>query len=262
MASRIVPGGRDSRRTCVRVRAAAAPALPVRSHRPHLAAPPPPARPTPPKAGGHAPEGAGEYVETSLHISRTGGTCDRALAELQHPGPPCPRPQPGALGRGDRLLLDQSVTRSWSSRLRRRQEDRRHQTPHCRGHPGLLVAVLVTAASVQDRAAVPRLLGRARYRCPRLGHLRAEQGYTGSVVQAVSRIVRFTIQIVGGIKLKGGFITQPRRWVIERTFAWMQRCRRLTRQYEQTPLAHEAMVVISQLALILRRLDRMTEPPP
>jgi putative transposase len=127
---------------------------------------------------------------------------------------------------------------------------------------GLLVAVLVTAAGVQDRAAVPRLLGRARYRCPRLGHLRAEQGYTGSVVQAVSRILRFTIQIVGGIKLKGGFITQPRRWVIERTFAWMQRCRRLTRQYEQTPLAHEAMVVISQLALMLRRLDRMTEPPP
>ena len=109
---------------------------------------------------------------------------------------------------------------------------------------------------------MPRLLGRARYRSPRLGHLRAEQGYTGSVVQAVSRILRFTIQIVGGIKLKGGFITQPRRWVIERTFAWMQRCPRLTCQYEQTPLAHEAMVVISRLALMLRRLDRMTEPPP
>jgi hypothetical protein len=73
-------------------------------------------------------------------------------------------------------------------------------------------------------------------------------------VQAVSRILRFTIQIVGGIKPKGGFIIQP--------FAWMYRCRRLTRQYEQTPLAHEAMVVISQLALMLRRLDRMTEPPP
>jgi transposase len=80
---------------------------------------------------------------------------------------------------------------------------------------GLLVAALVTAASVQDRAAVPRLLARARYRCPRLGHLWADQGYTGSVVQAVSRILRFTIQIVRGIKPKGGFITQPRRWVVE-----------------------------------------------
>jgi transposase len=95
---------------------------------------------------------------------------------------------------------------------------------------------------------------------PGLGHLWAEQGYTGSVVRAVSRILQFTIQIVGGIKVKGGFIIQPRRWVVERTFAWMHRCRRLTRQYEQTPLAHEAVVVISQLALMLRRLDRMTEP--
>ena len=58
---------------------------------------------------------------------------------------------------------------------------------------GLLVAVLVTAASVQDRAALPRLLGRAPSR----------------------------------------FITQPRRWVVERTFAWMHRCRRLTRQYSR-----------------------------
>jgi putative transposase len=88
-----------------------------------------------------------------------------------------------------------------------------------------------------------------------------DQGSTGSVVQAVSRILRFTLQIVGGIKPKGGFITQPRRWVVERTFAWMHRCRRLTRQYSR-PIGHEAMVVISQLALMLRRLDRMTEPPP
>jgi transposase len=55
---------------------------------------------------------------------------------------------------------------------------------------GLLVAVHVTAASVQDRAAAPRLLARARYRYPRLGHLWADQGSAGSVVQAVSRILR------------------------------------------------------------------------
>jgi hypothetical protein len=147
------------------------------------------------------------------------GTWERALAELQHPGPPCPRPQPGALGRGDRLLLDQSVTRSWSSRLRRRQEDRRHQTPHRRGHPGPAGG---RAGHRGQRAGSGGAAPAARpspLPLPLLGHLRAEQGSTGSVMQAVSRIPRFTIQIVGGIKLKGGFITQPRRWVIERTFA-------------------------------------------
>jgi putative transposase len=87
------------------------------------------------------------------------GTWDRALAELHHPGPPCPRPQPRALGRGDRLLLDQSVTRSWS-----RGFDGAKKIDGIKRHVvvdtlGLLVAVLVTAASVQDRAAVPRLLG-------------------------------------------------------------------------------------------------------
>jgi transposase len=101
--------------------------------------------------------------------------------------------------------------------------------------------------------AVPWLLARARYRCPRLGHLWADEGSAGSVVQAVSRILRLTIQIVDRIKPKGGLITQPRLWVVERIFAWMHRCRRLTCQYEQTPMAHEAMVVIRQIALTLCR---------
>jgi hypothetical protein len=145
------------------------------------------------------------------------GTWDRALAELHHPGPPCPRPQPRALGRGDRLLLDQSVTRSWSSRLRRRQEDRRHQTPRRRGHAGLLVAVLVTAASVQDQAAVARLLGRARYRCP---GARPSSGRAG--LHRQRRAGREQDPAVHDPdrrrdQAQGGFITQPRRWVVERT---------------------------------------------
>jgi hypothetical protein len=152
--------------------------------------------------------------------------------QLQHPSPPCPRPQPRALGRGDRLLLDQSVTRSWSSRLRRRQEDRRHQTPRRRGHGGLLVAVLVTAATVQDRAAVPRLLGRARYRCP---GARPSVGRAGLHRQrragreqdpAVHDPDRRRDQSQGRLYHPASSL------VVERTFAWMHRCRRLTRQYE------------------------------
>jgi hypothetical protein len=190
------------------------------------------------------------------------GTWDRALAELQHPGPPCPRPQPRALGRGDRLLLDQSVTRSWSSRLRRRQEDRRQQTPRRRGHAGLLVAVLVTAASVQDRAAVPRLLGRARYRRP---PARPSVGRPG--LHRQRRAGREQDPAVHDPDRRRdqaqGRPYHPASSLGRRAdFASMHRCRRFTRQYEQTPLAHEAMVVISQLALMLCRLDRMTEPPP
>jgi hypothetical protein len=78
----------------------------------------------------------------------------------------------------------------------------------------------------------------------------------------VNGILRFTIQIVGGIKPKGGFITQPRRWVVDRTFALDAPLPTPHPPVRADPLAHEAMVVISQHPLMLRRLDRMTEPPP
>ena len=180
--------------------------------------------------------------------------------QLQHPSPPCPRPQPRALGRGDRLLLDQSVTRSWSSRLRRRQEDRRHQTPRRRGHAGLLVAVLVTAASVQDRAAVPRLLGRARYRCP---GARPSVGRAGLHRQrragreqdpAVHDPDRRRDQSQGRLYHPASSLGRRADFRLDAPLPTPHR------QYEQTLLAHEAMVVISQLALMLRRLDRMAEP--
>jgi putative transposase len=70
---------------------------------------------------------------------------------------------------------------------------------------GLLVAVLVIAASVQDRAALPRLLGRAAIAAPGSASV-GRPGLTGSVVQAVSRILRSTIQIVGGIKPRAALL--------------------------------------------------------
>lgn len=108
------------------------------------------------------PEGAGEYVEILVHQPHRRHLTDAAPQRASSPGRrptstsyagPATAPEtatsPAAtpksamptaatpsLGRGDRFLLDQSVTRSWSSRLRRRQEDRRHQTPRRRGHPG------------------------------------------------------------------------------------------------------------------------------
>jgi hypothetical protein len=194
MASRIVPGGRDSRGTCVRVRAAAAPALPVRSHRPHLAAPPPPARPTPPKAGGHAPRGRWRVRRNKLvHQPRrrhpfgccptTSSSPGRRPTSTSYAGPatapgtvPSPscstqvrhahghNPEPSA-GVIDSCSIKASPVRAPRGFDGAKKIDgiKRHIVV---ATLGLLVAVLVTAVSVQDRAAVPRLLGRARYRCP------------------------------------------------------------------------------------------------
>ena len=77
---------------------------------------------------------------------------------------------------------------------------------------GLLLAVYITAANVQDRTAVVDLLSRARQRCPRLTHIWADRGYTGAVVATMLAALRFTIEIVSGIKPKGEFVVQKRRW--------------------------------------------------
>jgi hypothetical protein len=191
MAPRIVPGGRDSRGTCVRVRAAAAPALPVRSHRPRLAAPPPPARPTPPKAGDHAPGGRWRVRRNKLvhqpHRRHLLGCCPTtsssrptstsyagpATAPETVPSPSCttqdryahghnPEPSAGVI---DACSIKASPARG------PRGIDGANKIDGINRHIvvatlGPLVAVLVTATSVLDRAAVPRLLGRARCRCP------------------------------------------------------------------------------------------------
>jgi transposase len=61
---------------------------------------------------------------------------------------------------------------------------------------------------------------------------------------------------VSGPKPAGRFIVQPRRWVVEHTNGWINRSRRLVRQYETTLAAHEGFLTLSQIALLLRRLDR------
>ncbi len=129
---------------------------------------------------------------------------------------------------------------------------------------GLLLGVSVTAANTQDRAALPHLLAEVTTRCPTLELLWADRGYPGAPLAAAVAALSVTLALVSGVKPPAGsgqFAVQPRRWVVERSFAWMSRCRRLARQYEQTALAHEAMTIVSQIALMLRRLDKLTEPP-
>ena len=65
-----------------------------------------------------------------------------------------------------------------------------------------------------------------------------------------------TIEIVSGPKPARGFKVQPRRWVVERTNGWINHNRRLDRQYETTTVAHEGFLTLSQITLLLRRLDR------
>jgi len=122
---------------------------------------------------------------------------------------------------------------------------------------GLLLAVHVHPANVQDvHGAVP-LLERVRDRFPKLRHVFADRVYRGKqLVDALSHCGPWTIEIVQrppGVK---GFQLLPRRWVVERTFAWFGRCRRLSRDFEGSASTEVAWLLVAHLRLLTRRLAK------
>ncbi len=119
---------------------------------------------------------------------------------------------------------------------------------------GLLVVVLVTAASVQDRDGGRLALSRAKTVMPSMVLVWADGGYAGRLVAWVAEHCRMTLDIVRKPKVQRGFSVLPHRWLIERTLAWIVRCRRLDHDYERLPAHSEAMVKWAMVGLMTRRL--------
>jgi transposase len=120
---------------------------------------------------------------------------------------------------------------------------------------GLLLAVHVHPANVQDcHGAVP-LLERLRLRFPKLRHVFADRVYRGNqLVTALSHCGPWTIEIVKRPQGVRGFQLLPRRWVVERTFAWFGRCRRLAKDFEGSANTEAAWLLVAHLRLLTRRL--------
>jgi transposase len=128
---------------------------------------------------------------------------------------------------------------------------------------GLLLMVTVTAASVQDRDSAHRLLALLRERFSTIILVWADGGYAGRLVTWAKAVLRLTITIVKRTDDIKGFVVLPRRWVVERTFGWLVRHRRLVRDYERKPEHHEAMVWWATVAIMTRRLTReLADGPP
>lgn len=127
---------------------------------------------------------------------------------------------------------------------------------------GLLLVVMVTAASVQDRDAGRDLVTRTAVSIPSVRLVWADGGYSGKLVDFARVFWNVTIQIVNKLTGQRGFHVLPRRWVVERTFSWMMRQRRLCRDYERLPETHEAFTRWAMIALMLNRLDRPPDRRP
>ena len=100
---------------------------------------------------------------------------------------------------------------------------------------GLLVGLVVHSAGVQDRDGAPDVLKAIVSRYPTLRHIFADGGYAGPKLrEALKALGRWSVQIVKRSDIAEGFEVIPRRWVVERTFAWLNRCRRLSKDWEKT----------------------------
>jgi transposase len=139
---------------------------------------------------------------------------------------------------------------------------------------GLLLAVKVHSAGIGDRHGAKLLLGALPRPLPRVSHLFADKGYTGPLLDWIEHHLGWTTEVVPSAhheshqhwilrngepvllpKPKGGFHVQRKRWVVERTFAWLTRFRRLSRDYEGLTTSSEAFLQVASIRLMLSRLS-------
>ena len=125
---------------------------------------------------------------------------------------------------------------------------------------GLLVAAVVHQADIQDRDGAPLVLASARYLYPWLRHVFADGAYSGAKLDtALENIGRWTIEVIKRSDAASGFVVLPRRWVVERTFAWLNRNRRLAKDFEATLESALAWLFLASVKLLMRRLGRMQQ---
>jgi transposase len=121
---------------------------------------------------------------------------------------------------------------------------------------GLLLSVVVLPADVQDRDGIGTLLRQARKRFPFIERIFADAGYQGrKAARLVAAMGEWTLEIVKRSDAHR-FVVLPKRWVVERTFAWMSRNRRLARDFERYARTVAAFCRLAMIRLMLRRLTR------
>ena len=112
----------------------------------------------------------------------------------------------------------------------------------------------VLPADVQDRDGAKLLLAPLAGALPRMERLWADGGYAGQLVGWVRERCGWELEIVEKPKDRRGFEVLPKRWVVERTFAWLGKCRRLGKDYEHSVASSEALIRLAMAGLMLRRL--------
>ena len=119
---------------------------------------------------------------------------------------------------------------------------------------GLLLGVSVTAASVQDRDEAERMFEALEDAMPRLEKIWADGGYTGKLVDYLLEVFGWDLEVITPTKAEPGFHVRPWCWIVERTFGWLNKHRRLSKDYERDPASSEALIRVAMIRNMACRL--------
>lgn len=125
---------------------------------------------------------------------------------------------------------------------------------------GLLLAIVVHSAGIQDRDGAKMVLEKAKLSFTHLKLIWADGGYAGKLIAWVQSSCQWILEIIKRNDDVKGFQVLPRRWVVERTFAWLGRYRRLSKDFEEKTETSEAMVYLAMIHLMTRRLANIPTP--
>jgi len=126
---------------------------------------------------------------------------------------------------------------------------------------GLIIAIVVHAANLQDRDGAKLVLAKlsekrkGRRLFPRLKLIWADGGYAGQLIDWAKHLGRWTLEIVKRSEDAVGFAVLPKRWIVERTFAWLGKYRRLSKDYETLTDSSESMIRVAMINLMVHRLE-------
>ncbi|MCC4771285.1 IS5 family transposase [Methanosarcina sp. DH2] len=122
---------------------------------------------------------------------------------------------------------------------------------------GLLMIVVVHTANIQDRDGAKLVLEQVKDSFPRLKLIWADAGYSGQLIDWVNSVCGWILEIVKRSDDVKGFQVLPRRWVVERTFGWLGRYRRLSKDYERLTESSQAFIYAAMIHIMIKRMERI-----
>lgn len=117
---------------------------------------------------------------------------------------------------------------------------------------GLILAVVIQSASVQDRAGAPSVIKEMKETWIKVIKIFADGGYTGTLIEKIKTIFNIDIEVIKRNELHT-FKVLPKRWIVERTFAWIDTNRRNSKNYERLNQTSVTMIHLSAIRIMLNR---------